>query len=47
MRLILSENMSVGLLLFDEPNASLGPVAERNEGYMLCILPGESAGPRT
>ena len=31
MRSIVSENTSVGLLLFDEPSASLDPVAEHGE----------------
>ena len=38
MRSIVSENTSVGLLLFDEPSASLDPVAEHGEclADLLC-----------
>ena len=33
MRSVVSEDTNVGLLLFDEPSASLDPVAEHGESY--------------
>ena len=31
MRSVVSDNTSVGLLLFDEPSASLDPIAEHGQ----------------
>lgn len=35
MRSVVPEDAKVGLLLFDEPSASLDPVAEHGEWIML------------
>ena len=37
MRSVVSENTKVGLLLFDEPSASLDPVAEHGEFYTASL----------
>ena len=40
MRSVVSEDARVGLLLFDEPSASLDPVAEHGEHPRECLPPG-------
>ena len=37
MRSVVSEETKVGLLLFDEPSASLDPVAEHGESYSVAL----------
>lgn len=39
MRSLLSDEQSVGLLLFDEPSAALDPTAEHGTDYG-CLLTG-------
>lgn len=38
MRSVVSNDARVGLLLFDEPSASLDPTAEHGEKYFLSSI---------
>ncbi len=40
MRSVVSEDTKVGLLLFDEPSASLDPVAEHGEQFGTFAIAG-------
>lgn len=45
MRSIVTEDSPVGLLLFDEPSASLDPTAEHGVSYIKTRPPSERAYP--